>query len=54
MRSLIAWASIAMMNWTVTGSMAWVPFVGHLLVLAAYAAVGWLLAERAFARRLAS
>jgi lipooligosaccharide transport system permease protein len=37
-----------------TGSVSWVAFTGHLLVLGAYAATGWLLAERAFARRLVS
>jgi lipooligosaccharide transport system permease protein len=34
------------------GTIAWGPFVGHLLVPAAYAVVGWLLAERAFTKRL--
>jgi lipooligosaccharide transport system permease protein len=37
-----------------TASVAWAPFVGHLLVLTVYAAAGWLLAERTFRRRLAS
>jgi lipooligosaccharide transport system permease protein len=35
-----------------TGSVALAPFVGHVAVLAGYAAVGWWLAERAFTRRL--
>lgn len=35
-----------------TGAVVWGPFAGHVLVLAAYALVGWWLAERAFARRL--
>lgn len=30
------------------------PFAGHLLVLVAFVAAGWLLAERTFSRRLAS
>jgi lipooligosaccharide transport system permease protein len=37
-----------------TGAVAALPLAGHVLVLGAYAAAGWLLAERAFARRLAS
>jgi lipooligosaccharide transport system permease protein len=35
-----------------TGAVVWAPLVGHLLVLALYAAVGWWLAERSFAKRL--
>jgi lipooligosaccharide transport system permease protein len=35
-----------------SGSVSLAPFVGHLLVLVAYAAVGWWLAERSFTRRL--
>ena len=35
-----------------TDSVSALPFVGHLAVLGLYAAVGWWLAERAFAKRL--
>jgi lipooligosaccharide transport system permease protein len=35
-----------------TGVLSWGPFVGHLLVLAVYASVGWWLAEKSFSRRL--
>lgn len=35
-----------------TGVVAWGPFAGHLAVLAAYAGVGWWLAEKTFGRRL--
>jgi lipooligosaccharide transport system permease protein len=35
-----------------TGVVSWAPFVGHLAVLALYAAAGALMAERTFTRRL--
>ncbi|WP_406831364.1 ABC transporter permease [Pedococcus sp. KACC 23699] len=36
------------------GPGGFLPFLGHLLVLVAYGVAGWLLAERAFTRRLSS
>jgi lipooligosaccharide transport system permease protein len=46
------WHGVEACRDVATGSVSWLPFVAHLLVLAGYAAVGWLLAERTFAARL--
>jgi lipooligosaccharide transport system permease protein len=46
------WHGVEACRAVATGAVVWAPFVGHLLVLAVYAAVGWWLAERSFAKRL--
>jgi lipooligosaccharide transport system permease protein len=46
------WHGVEACRAVATGAVAWWPLAGHLLVLAGYAAVGWWLAERSFARRL--
>ncbi len=46
------WHGVAACRSVASGSLAWGPFAGHLLVLGAYAVAGWLVAERTFARRL--
>jgi lipooligosaccharide transport system permease protein len=53
----IAWATplghgVEACRAVATGAVSVGLFVGHLLVLVAYAAVGWWLAERSFAKRL--
>ncbi|QGN56937.1 ABC transporter permease [Nostocoides sp. HKS02] len=46
------WHGVEACRAVASGTIAWGPLAGHLLVPLAYAAVGWWLAERAFARRL--
>jgi lipooligosaccharide transport system permease protein len=46
------WHGVEACRAVATGAVVWAPLVGHLLVLALYAAVGWWLAERSFAKRL--
>ena len=46
------WHGVEACRDVATGTVAAGPLAGHLLVLAAYVAVGWWLAERSFARRL--
>lgn len=46
------WHGVEACRDVATGAVAPGPLVGHLLVLVAYAAVGWWLAERSFAKRL--
>ncbi len=46
------WHGVEACRAVATGAVVWAPFVGHLLVLAVYAAVGWWLAELSFAKRL--
>jgi lipooligosaccharide transport system permease protein len=46
------WHGVEACRAAATGAVSWGPFMGHLLVLAVYAAVGWWLAERSFAKRL--
>ncbi|MEO6410944.1 MAG: ABC transporter permease [Pedococcus sp.] len=46
------WHGVEACRAVATGVVVWAPFVGHLLVLAVYAAVGWWLAERSFTKRL--
>ena len=46
------WHGVEACRAVATGGVVWAPFVGHLLVLAVYVAVGWWLAERSFAKRL--
>ena len=47
------WHGVEACRAVATGVVSWGPLAGHLLVLAVYAAVGWWLAERSFAKRLA-
>ena len=47
------WHGVEACRAVATGVVSGGPFAGHLLVLAVYAAVGWWLAERSFAKRLA-
>jgi lipooligosaccharide transport system permease protein len=46
------WHGVEACRSVATGSVSWGPLLGHLLVLVAYAAVGWWLAERSIAKRL--
>ena len=46
------WHGVEACRDVATGAVVWLPFVGHLVVLGAYVAVGWWLAERSFAKRL--
>lgn len=46
------WHGVSACRAVSVGDVSWLPFTGHVLVLVAYAVVGWLLAERTFARRL--
>ena len=46
------WHGVEACRAVATGVVVWAPFFGHLLVLVMYAAVGWWLAEKSFARRL--
>jgi lipooligosaccharide transport system permease protein len=46
------WHGVEACRAVATGAVSWGPFMGHLLVLAVYAAVGWWLAERSFGKRL--
>lgn len=46
------WHGVETCRAVATGAVVWAPFLGHVLVLAVYTAVGWWLAEKSFARRL--
>ena len=46
------WHGVESCRMAATGTVSLLPLVGHLAVLVVYAAVGWWLAERSFARRL--
>ena len=46
------WHGVEICRMVATGAVAWAPLAGHLLVPVLYAAVGWWLAERGFAKRL--
>lgn len=46
------WHGVEACRAVATGAEVGAPFFGHLLVLAVYAAGGWWLAEKSFARRL--
>jgi len=46
------WHGVESCRMVAAGSVSPLPLAGHLVVLGAYAAIGWWLAERTFARRL--